>query len=467
MYFKKGKFIMFLESNPEVILLLLPLALIMILSKLLSLGAKKIGLPQVIGLLVTGLILGAFALIPKLGDYIYGSDETINGIAFIAEIGVIIIMFSAGLETNVKAIKKTGVSALVITLLGVIMPMLFGFLASLVLKPEDTTSKTIFRNIFYGVILTATSVSVTIAALKELGKLNSKIGTAIVSAAILDDIIGVIILSIILSLYGSVSGNEGSSSTDLVTFIFDKIFGNYGTGLSIAIVFIKTILFFIFALVCGIFIRKIFKKLTNRYDHHRRVVIFSLAIAFLYAFIAEKGFGIADITGAFLAGLILSNLKDTDYIEKKTDVSSWMLFTPVFFAKVGLSSVQKLSESGNMDMRFILFGVLFLVAGILGKVLGCGFGAKITGFKMNDSFRCGIGMMCRAEVCLICAEKGIAANLINPNIQLFLLILILVTSLATPILLKNSFKKELYTKEYDGMDEVPDLEVNQGPSLDQ
>ena len=233
---------MFLESNPEVILLLLPLALIMILSKLLSLGAKKIGLPQVIGLLVTGLILGAFALIPKLGDYIYGSDETINGIAFIAEIGVIIIMFSAGLETNVKAIKKTGVSALVITLLGVIMPMLFGFLASLVLKPEDTTSKTIFRNIFYGVILTATSVSVTIAALKELGKLNSKIGTAIVSAAILDDIIGVIILSIILSLYGSVSGNEGSSSSDLVTFIFDKIFGNYGTGLSIAIVFIKTIL---------------------------------------------------------------------------------------------------------------------------------------------------------------------------------------------------------------------------------
>ena len=466
---------MFFEGvAPEVILLLLPLALIMILSKLLSLGAKKIGMPQVIGLLITGLILGAIALIPHVGDYIYGSDETIQGIAFIAEIGVIIIMFSAGLETDIKAIKKTGISALVITLLGVVVPMLFGFLASLVLKPEvdaagnTDLTKTIFRNIFYGVILTATSVSVTVAALKELGKLNSKIGTAIVSAAILDDIIGVVILSIVLSLYGSVSNSGGESANDLVTWIFDKAFGNYGTGLSIAIVIIKTVLFFIFAIGIGLLIRKLFKKLSNRYDHHRRIVIFSLAIAFLYAFIAEKGFGIADITGAFLAGLVLSNLKDAEYIEQKTDVTSWMIFTPVFFAKVGLSSIQKLSESSSMDLRFVLFGLLFVVAGILGKVLGCGVGAKVTGFKMSDSFKCGIGMMCRAEVCLICAEKGIAVGLINSNVQLFLLVLILVTSLATPILLKSSFKKDIMKEQtYAELDETPDVEFNQGPSLDQ
>ena len=476
---------MIFEASPEVVLLLLPLALIMILSKLMSLGAKKIGFPQVIGLLVTGLILGAVALIPTVGDYIYGKSETVNGIAFIAEIGVIIIMFSAGLETNVSSIKKTGISALIITLLGVIVPMLFGFLVSFILKPETKDviengivvgtetdwTKTIFRDLFYGVILTATSVSVTIAALKELGKLNSKIGTAIVSAAILDDIIGVIILSIILSLYGSVGGQSSESASDLITWIFDKIFGEYGTGLSISIVIIKTLLFFVFAIGVGLIIRKIFKKLANRYDHHRRLVIISLAVGFIYAFIAEKGFGIADITGAFFAGLVLSNLKDAEYIEKKTDVTSWMLFTPVFFAKVGLSSIQKLTESSGMDMRFVFFGLLFIIAGILGKVLGCGFGARITGFKMSDSFRCGIGMMCRAEVCLICAEKGIAANLINPNIQLFLLILILVTSLSTPILLKNSFRKEIErddSYDYDGLvDPELNIENNQGPSLDQ
>lgn len=477
---------MILEASPEVVLLLLPLALIMILSKLMSLGAKKIGFPQVIGLLVTGLILGGVALIPTVGDYIYGKSETVNGIAFIAEIGVIIIMFSAGLETNVGAIKKTGISALVITLLGVVVPMLFGFLVALILKPETKDildnagniigsetdwTKTIFRDLFYGVILTATSVSVTIAALKELGKLNSKIGTAIVSAAILDDIIGVIILSIVLSLYGSVGGQSNESASDFVTWIFDKIFGDYGTALSISIVIIKTVLFFVFAIIVGLFIRKLFKKLTNRYDHHRRLVIFSLAVGFIYAFIAEKGFGIADITGAFFAGLILSNLKDAEYVEKKTDVTSWMLFTPVFFAKVGLSSIQKLTESSGMDFRFVIFGLLFVIAGILGKILGCGFGAKVTGFKMSDSFRCGIGMMCRAEVCLICAEKGIAANLINPNIQLFLLILILVTSLSTPILLKNSFRKEIENDDsydYDGLvDPNLNIENNQGPSLDQ
>lgn len=413
------------ESGIEAFAILLPLSMILVLSKLLSIGSRKLGLPQVLGLLMTGVVLGLITLIPNQNIF---NQSAMNGIAFIAEIGVILIMFSAGLETDLKQIKATGVAAAVITILGVVVPMGLGFLASLVLpnvvdvNGNVDMTKTIFRNLFYGVILTATSVSVTIAALKELGKLNTKIGTAIVSAAILDDIIGVIILSIIISLNGAVTSAGGNPTVDILLVIG------------------KTILFFICAIAVGIVLKIIFKKLSNRYDHHRRIPIFALAMAFFYAYAAEKWFGIADITGAFFAGLILSGDKDSGYIERRTDITSYLLFTPVFFAKVGLTSIGSFS---SINMSFVLFGVLFILAGVLGKLMGCGIGAKICKYDIKDSIRCGFGMMCRAEVCLICAQKGIDAGIIDASIQPFILILILFTSFVTPIALKQSYKNEI------------------------
>lgn len=399
--------------------ILFPLALILVLSKLLSIGCRKIGLPQVIGLLVTGILLGLITLIPNQGLI---TDSSKSGIAFLAEIGVVLIMFSAGLETDIKQVKETGLASLVITTMGVIVPMGLGFLVSLVLPGSLSDTKILFRNLFYGVILTATSVSVTVAALKELGRLKSPIGTAIVSAAILDDIIGVIILSVIISLDGALT--SGSSAD---------------AGKQIAIVFGKTILFFVFAIAFGILVRMIFKKLSNRYDHHRRLPIFALAFAFFYAYAAEAWFGIADITGAFFAGLFLSGTRDTGYIEKRADTTSYLIFTPVFFAKVGLSSIGSFSA---IQPSFILFGLLFVLAGITGKLFGCGIGAKISKYSVKDSFRCGIGMMVRAEVCLISAQKGIDAGIIDSSIQPFILVLILITSFLTPIILKMSYKNE-------------------------
>ncbi len=402
----------------EVFEVLLPLALILFLSKLLSIGCRKIGLPQVVGMLLTGVLLGCITFIPK--QTIFG-DTAMAGISFIAEIGVILIMFSAGLETNLKQIKATGVAAIIITLLGVVVPMGLGFLAAGIL-PGGYSKETIFRNIFYGVILTATSVSVTVATLKELGKLNSSIGTAIVSAAILDDILGVIILSVVVSL------NNAFTS------------GSENVGLEIGMVFLKTIAFFVCAIGIGILLRLLFKKLSNRYDHHRRLPIFGIAMAFFFSYAAEEWFGIADITGAFFAGLMLSGGKDTEYIERRTDITSYMLFTPVFFAKVGLTS---LSSFSSIDSTFILFGFIFIIAGIAGKLFGCGLGAKLTKYSFKDSYRCGLGMMCRAEVCLICANKGISAGIISASIQPFILVLILVTSFVTPVLLKQSYKNEI------------------------
>lgn len=431
--------------------ILLPIALILVISKLLSIVCKKIGLPQVIGLLMTGVILGLIALIPlpeALEEYKIFNDDAMSGIKFVAEIGVILIMFSAGIETDLKQIKKTGVSAIIITILGVIVPLVLGFLASLMLPEAETFTKTIFRNLFYGVILTATSVSVTIAALKELGKLNTKIGTAIVSAAILDDIIGVIILSIIVSLDKAVT--TGASNV----------------GFEIGMVILKTVLFFVFAIGLGILFRILFKKLSEKYDHHRRLPIFAIAIAFFYSYAAEKWFGIADITGAFFAGLVLSGLKDANYIERRTDITSYLLFTPVFFAKVGLTSISSFTSGDGITLTFFFFGLLFILAGILGKVLGCGIGAKVCKYNIKDSFRCGIGMMCRAEVCLICAQKGIDNGIIDASIQPFILVLILLTSFITPVLLKLSYKNEKSDVNLFSQGEEI-TQVNQGPSLDQ
>ncbi len=435
----------------EAFSILLPLALILVLSKLLSIVAKRIGLPQVIGLLMTGVILGLLTLIPlpeSLESYRVFNNDAMDGIKFVAEIGVILIMFSAGIETDLKQIKKTGAAAAVITMLGVVVPLVLGFLASLILPDAETPVKTIFRNLFYGVILTATSVSVTIAALKELGKLNTKVGTAIVSAAILDDIIGVIILSIIVSLDKAMTTGSGN------------------VGFEIGMVVLKTVLFFAFAIGLGILFRLIFKKLAEKYDHHRRIPIFAIAIAFFYSYAAEKWFGIADITGAFFAGLVLSGLKDANYIERRTDITSYLLFTPVFFAKVGLTTISSFTAGGGITLNFFFFGMLFILAGILGKVLGCGVGAKVCKYNMKDSFRCGIGMMCRAEVCLICAQKGIDNGIISASIQPFILVLILLTSFITPVLLKISYKHDNNdTNLFSQGEEI--VEVNQGPSLDQ
>ena len=403
----------------EVYQILFPLALILVLSKLLSIGARKLGMPQVIGLLLTGILLGLITLIPD--QQVITADGN-KGIAFFAEVGVVLIMFSAGLETDIKQVKQTGLSSIVITILGVVVPLGLGALVAMVLPNEATSTKTIFRNIFYGVILTATSVSVTVAALKELGRLNSKIGTAIVSAAILDDIIGVIILSIIISLDKAMVTGAGNPTKEIL------------------IVFGKTALFFIFAIALGIVFRLIFKKLEGKYDHHRRIPIFALALAFFYAYAAEAWFGIADITGAFFAGLFLSGTKDTNYIERRTDTTSYLIFTPVFFAKVGLTSVGSFSK---IDLSFLLFGVLFILAGIAGKFLGCGTAAKMCKYNVKDSVRCGLGMMVRAEVCLISAQKGIDAGIISPSIQPFILVLILITSFSTPMLLKLSYKNEI------------------------
>ena len=414
--------------------ILLPLGLILIVSKLFCIGCRKIGIPQVLGMLLTGLLLGLFKYAPKeLSDLIVG-ESAMEGIGFIAKIGVILIMFSAGLETDINKIKKTGVASAIITILGVIVPMGLGFgLACLCFGVGST--KQIFANLFYGCILTATSVSVTIATLKEMGKLDTSVGTAIVSSAIIDDIIGVVLLSFIIGLNG---GSSLESSNPLANGIC-KIFGLSSSQASAPWMICLLIVLFFFAVFgFGYLVRKLFSYLDKHEAHHRRLPIFGISICFLFAYCSEKFFSVADITGAFFAGLILTRSDEKNYIDRRSEIISYMLFTPVFFANIGMSL-----EFGSIDSSFVLFGLLFVLAGIIGKVMGCGFGAKVTKSNMKDSLRVGLGMMVRAEVCLICAQKGVDAGLIGSNIMPFILMLILLTSFITPMLLKLTYKGEI------------------------
>lgn len=438
---------MFLNFEIDTISLLLPLALILLLSKLLQMGCKKIKMPQVVGMLLAGIIIAFVDKIPGLNLL---DDSARAGIKFLAEIGVVLIMFSAGLGTNLNSIKSSGVSAIVVTSLGVIVPMGLGFLVAglfngfggtITLEDGLTVSKT-WSNLFYGVILTATSVSVTVATLKEMHRLNGKSGTIIISAAILDDIIGVIVLSVVLSLSGAGSSGENT-------------LGSLMCSNDVVAVFLNVLFFFIFTIAIGVGIHYLFKYLNKKKPHTRRLPIFGLAFCFFMAFASEKFFGVADITGAYFAGLALAGIghhinpirdvlaDDTsDYIERKSDVLSYMIFSPIFFANVGINA-----DFSGLKATMIGFGCCYILAGLLGKVLGCGIGAKITGNHLKDSIRIGIGMMARAEVALICANKGIDAGLVDSGMSTFIVIMIIVSSFVTPLILKLTYKNENPVKE--------------------
>ena len=391
--------------------MLLPLGIILVVSKLLSKFCRKVNLPQVIGMLLAGVLIGVLNYIPTVGEFVL-SPTAVTGLGFFAKIGVILIMFAAGLDIDIKQIRVIGVPAILITMTGVAVPMVLGFGVAQLCMPQNG----IAANLFYGSILTATSVSVTVATLQELGRLNSKVGSTVVAAAILDDIIGIIVLSVVSSLGGTSSAGQ----SDVLWVI------------------IKTVLFFIAAIVVGLGASKLFTWIEKKFPHHRLLPILSVALCFLFAYSSEMIFGIADITGAFVAGLVLSVNPEHSYIERRSDIMSYMIFTPVFFANIGITT-----QITSIDSGMILFGLLFIVAGLVGKVVGCGGTALLCRYGLKDSFRVGIGMMARAEVALVCAQKGVEIGVISSSIMPFIVVLIILSSFVTPILMRASYKKEL------------------------
>lgn len=392
---------------------LLDLALILLSTKVFGLITRRVKLPQVVGALLAGLILGPACIgILHQTDFIYQ----------VSEIGVIVLMFCAGLETDIDELKKSGKASFVIALLGVIVPLLGGFAVAAyfnrpgMLEPTADVSL-ILQNVFIGVILTATSVSISVETLKEMGKLNTKAGNAILGAAIIDDILGIVALTIITSLADS--------------------------SVNVAMVFIKIIGFFIFVGVGGYLLHIIFQKWVKGYERDlQRFVILSFVICLLFSYCAEEFFGVADITGAFFAGLIITKTTHTTYIARRFGILSYILLSPVFFANIGLQV-----DLPSMSPMIIGFAVALVVVAVLTKVVGCGVGAKACKYSNEDCVRIGAGMVSRGEVALIVAAKGNAIGLISADLMGPIVIVVVITTIISPILLKMTFGEKDHKDE--------------------
>ena len=386
---------------------LLDIALILLGTKAFGLFTRKLRMPAVVGALLAGIILG-----PAVLSWVQPS----NLISSLSEIGVIVLMFGAGLETSITDLKKAGLKALVIAVLGVLVPLGLGYWIATFYNvgPEAWIG-----NLFLGVILTATSVGITVETLKEMGAMKTTSGNAILAAAVIDDVLGIIALTI-------VSGLADSS-------------------VNVGIVLLKIVLFFIFAVIVGVLLHKVFAWW---FDHDsrgglQRYSIISFVFALIMAFVSEEFFGVADITGSFVAGLIISGTSQCAYVTKRIGTLSYLLISPVFFASIGLKL-----EPFNFSGSVLLLILLLCVIALLSKVVGCGLGALLCHYSKSQAIRIGCGMVSRGEVALIVANKGMALGIFPNFFVTPVLLCVVFTTIITPILLKVVYKKKPNDPDY-------------------
>lgn len=381
---------------------LLLLALILLSTKVLGLATEKIHMPQVVGALLAGIILGPSG---------FGVLQSTDFLVKTAEIGVIMLMFTAGIDTDLEEVKSTGVQALVIAVAGVTVPLLLCGGLYFFFFMDEFSFYNVLKAAFVGSVFSATSVSITVETLNEMGKLKTRTGTTLLSAALIDDILGIIVLSI---LSGLSSGGDNP-----------------------LMVIVRIALFFVFTFVVGAVIRKVFLYVSEDHWHSRRVAVWALAFCLLMAYCAEELFGVADITGAYFAGLILCNVtKSRQFVAKKFTVTSYMIFTPVFFASVGMKTDLK-----TMNSEILVFALVLVVFAVISKIIGCGLGGKLCGMSNHQSLVVGIGMVARSEVALMVAQKGIAAGMIDAVILPAIVLSVIASALVTPVLLKTAISK--------------------------
>lgn len=379
---------------------LLDIAIILITTKVLGMFTQRIHLPSVVGALLAGLLFGPTGLnILQATDFL----------STMSELGVVVIMFTAGMETSIKDLKSSGKPGFIVALVGVIVPMAGGLLVGMFMTPPGAEKGTFLQHLFIGTILTATSVSITVEALKEMGKLNTKVGNTILAAALIDDILGLIVLTMVTSMAGD--------------------------DVNILIVLLKILLFFVFVAVVGFVGVKALTWYEQRSRKNlRRYPILAFVLCLAMAYIAEEVFGVADIIGAFAAGVIIANTPKAEYTVSKFGPVSYLLLTPVFFANIGIK-VQLPAMNGSM----LLFTAALVAVAIATKLIGCGFGAKICGFTGKESVQIGLGMACRGEVALIVANKGAALGLMPQVFFGPVIIMVVCCAIFTPVALKFAF----------------------------
>lgn len=382
----------------------LSIAIILIATKFGGMLSTKVKMPQVLGALLAGVIIG-----PSVLGIVHENEY----IKLLSNLGVVMLMFLAGIETDLQEFKKAGKTSLLIAIGGVILPLIFGMLSAYAFFNN------FYENLFIGVILTATSVSISVQTLNELGKLNTRAGMNILGAAVIDDVIGLLVVSFVLSLAQSANNPAALSVQDTLINVSLKV-----------LIFISASLLLILVLP------KLIDKFNEKQGKSELLVILSIAFALVCGFFAEE-LGIAAITGSYVAGLVLSSVTHKDYIEEKVHTISASFLTPVFFASVGLAANVK-----SMNSTILVLTILLLITAIAGKVIGCGGVAKLCGLTGKESIQIGAGMISRGEVALITTNLGLEAKIISPKLFVPTLVVVIGTTLITPIFLKLAFTEK-------------------------
>lgn len=373
-------------------LLFFELLIILLCTKLAGDLSVRLGQPAVLGKLIIGIVIG-----PALLGWVESSEM----IDQLSQIGVLLLMFIAGLETDIHELNRNRNSSLAVAVGGIILPLLGGYFAGLAFGLDSQQS------LFLGLLLSATSVSITVQTLKDLGRLNSRESVTILGAAVVDDILVVILLAFLMSFLGA---------------------GDVALGWVIG----KKVLFFAVVLLLGwkgvpwVMRRLAPLKVTES------VISAALIICFFFAWMAEE-LGVAGIIGAFAAGMAVSMTSYKQEVERKVEPIAYAVFVPIFFVSIGLNVTFE-----GLGSQLLLIAVLTVIA-ILTKLVGSGLGARLTGFSFKSSLGIGSGMISRGEVALIIAAIGLEAELLAREYFTSTVIVVILTTLVTPPLLKMIF----------------------------
>jgi Kef-type K+ transport system membrane component KefB len=391
--------------------LTLVLAVIILAAKAGGWLSVRLHQPAVLGELLAGLILGP-TIIDLLHLPLFTNPDLLHEeVSDLAEIGVVFLMFVAGLEVELSEMLRAGRASLLSGVLGVIVPLIMGTLIALPFGYQGNSA------IFIGIILTATSVSISAQTLLELQVLRTREGIALLGAAVADDVLVLIVLSIFLAL------------------------GN-GSGGEVIGVLLKMLIYFALSGAVGWFILPRLAQWVHRQPISEGLAAMVLFITLLFAWSAEAFGGLAAITGAFIAGVGLGRSSLRDEIETKMHTITYAFFVPIFFVSIGLEANAR--EITGPVLPFLI--ALFVIA-IISKVFGAGLGARLAGFTNREALRVGTGMISRGEVGLIVATIGVRENVISQEIFSVVVILVLLTTLITPLLLRAVFAPESATSQ--------------------
>ncbi|CAB50569.1 cation:proton antiporter [Pyrococcus abyssi] len=375
----------------------LELAIILVIAKIFGYLSVRLGFPAALGQLLGGVIIG-----PSLLDVVeYGSE-----VRLLSELGVVMLLFLAGLETDVEEFKHVGLSAFIVAVMGVFVPFLLGYLVS-VLHGYGS-----LKALFFGGVLTATSVGLTTSILMDMKKLRTKVGTTILAAAIVDDVLGIVILTLLVAM-----SSRGKVEVE-----------------DIEIILLEVAIFFILGILIGHPLVKEVLTLSERITLPETVTTFAIVIMLIFAYLAEK-FQLAGITGAYLAGLLVSMTEGSRKITDKIMTIGYSLFIPIFLVSIGIETdIRVLTHAG-------VFALVYSLIAVVGKIIGCGFGALVARFKPIEAIQVGIGMIPRMEVALIIANVGLKEGILTRGDLAVPVTMVVITTLITPFLLKWAFSK--------------------------